>query len=393
MTGDPLNTAGDTGMVELILCSARTRLSAEMVERIRQLASGNLDWQRLLRTAAGHGVMPLVYMNLKAACPDLPQKFTDAIENNFYTNSIRNHMLTEELCRVLNLLESNGLAPVTYKGPALAIEIYGDLALRQFNDLDVMIRERDVAAASRLLRALGYRQEWELTPAQEAAYIRYDCERLFSLGDAHVFMDIHWDFVRRYFPLKLNQEHLRTRLVTVSLGCAQAKTFSPEDLLIILCVHACKDLWTKLIWIVDVAELIAARPSLDWARIMKEAESARAMRMLLLGLFLARTLLGADVPEAIFQRAMGDGSVAILAASVRARLFSREEIPASREEFLFHLRLNERFQERAAYAVRYAMNSNPADWSYVRVPDSLFFLYRLIRPVRLIIKQGQYRLR
>ena len=34
---------------------------------------------------------------------------------------------------------------IVYKGPALATALYGNVALRTFGDLDLLIREKDIA--------------------------------------------------------------------------------------------------------------------------------------------------------------------------------------------------------------------------------------------------------
>jgi hypothetical protein len=44
---------------------------------------------------------------------------------------------------------------VPFKGPALAVQAYGDLSLRQYDDLDLLIHEADVPRAYQLLIANG----------------------------------------------------------------------------------------------------------------------------------------------------------------------------------------------------------------------------------------------
>lgn len=375
--------------IELLLLASRTQLSAKHSERIGRLALKKPDWQYTLRAALKHGVMPLLYRQLKALLPELvPADFMNNLETLFYSNSLRNYRLTDELCRVLKLMAARGLMVIPYKGPELALQAYGDLSLRQFNDLDLLVRKDDVAEAASLLRDEGYSQQWQLTGAQEAAYLKSDCEYLFARDEGRIYIDLHWTFVRGYFALKLEHETFRKRLVPFSLGCAEAHTFKTEDLMLILCVHGAKDLWARLVWVSDIAELINAKRDLDWPRMMREAEASGALRIVLLGLFLAHGLLEAALPAEVFQRADDDPVIKMLAARVRERLFSEDASASATEEYRFHLRLHESLGDKARYALRYALTSNPADWNYVRLPDSLFFLYRLIRPVRLLIKHA-----
>jgi hypothetical protein len=375
---------------ELLLCCATTVLDEERRGRVRRLAEAAIDWERLLQLALRHRTMPLVYRHLNATCRDLaPPAFMDRLHDHFYLNTIRNHALVEELRGILQLLARHDIPAIPYKGPVLALTVYGDLSLRQFNDLDLMIQPQDLPRAAALLHVEGYEQQWQFTPAQQAHYLRSDCELLFSRARDNVFLDVHWALVRSYFPLGLDYEGIWQRLRPVSIGGFEARHFAPEDLLLILCIHAGKDLWERLIWIADVAELIRAHPNLDWTLIVKEARASGARRMLLLGLFLAHDLLlAAGIPEEVLRQAEAEPVIKTLAAKIRGRI-SRDAPLADSPlaEFLFHLQLHERIGEKCAFSFRFATTTNPADWATVRLPDPLFFLYGFLRPLRLALKR------
>ena len=75
---------------------------------------------------------------------------------------------------------------------------------------------------------------------------------------------------------------------------------SPETLMLFLCVHGAKHLWSRLQWLGDVARLARKQP--DWACIWELANEAGCARPVLLGLLLAHELLEAPVPEEILER-------------------------------------------------------------------------------------------
>jgi hypothetical protein len=56
-------------------------------------------------------------------------------------------------------------------------------------------------------------------------------------------VELHWGFVDRQFSLPLDAEGLWGRLQRVSLGGGTIPTLSPEDLLLILCMHGSVHLW------------------------------------------------------------------------------------------------------------------------------------------------------
>src|SRR2546426_10956064 len=71
----------------------------------------------------------------------------------------RNLCLTGDLLSLLELFEARGIPAVPFKGPVLAVQAYGDVALREFRDLDILVTHRDITRARELLLARGFSAE------------------------------------------------------------------------------------------------------------------------------------------------------------------------------------------------------------------------------------------
>jgi hypothetical protein len=356
--------------------------------RVRQLAAGAVDWRGLLDLALRQGVMPLLHTQLNAVCPDLlPADFLARLHDHFLLNAARNLTLTLELCRVQRMLAHNGIHAITYKGPVLASTVYGDISQRQFSDLDLMVRREEMSRVAALLKREGYVQQWHFTSQQEKAYLNSDCERLFT-REGRIFIDVHWAVIRSYFPLRMALDLYRTRLQSVSLESCALRTFAPADQLVILCVHASKDLWARLVWVCDIAEMLLAHPQLNLEQVLIEARRTKTSRMLLLGLSLAHHLLGAALPFEILAIIKADETIQGLTGEIKTRL-SMTNLGTERPfaEFGFHLKLMQGLRQKISYTTRYWTTTNPADWDYVRLPDDLFFLYPVLRPLRLLHKR------
>ncbi len=74
----------------------------------------------------------------------------------------------------------------------LARVAYGDVALRQFEDLDILVHKSDALKVRELLRALGYMDEFQSHPDAPKILLKY--QQHFSLlapaRDATV--ELHW---------------------------------------------------------------------------------------------------------------------------------------------------------------------------------------------------------
>jgi hypothetical protein len=377
---------------DLLLGCATTYSTPEKLSRIRRLTQGDIDWACLVRTARRHGVMPLLYWNLKEThFETVPEDVVKELCNEYRINMIRNLFLTSKLFSLLDLFQSNGISAIPYKGPTLSVLAYGDISLRHFVDLDFIVHRHDVLRGKELLLSEGYRPEYILPPDQEIAYLQHECEYNFFDDHRKILVELHWDIVQKYFSCHFDVNKLWDDLEPVSLLGKQVMTVSPEQLLLILCLHhGGKHQWEMLGWICDIAQLIGVRKELDWERIVDSAFRSGIERILFLGLYLAKSMLGADIPNEINKRLINDKAIPSLAEEVRNRVLTEtESITGEAERFVFYLRMREHFKDKMQYCFRRLFTSTKTDWSLLRLPAPLFPLYRFLRPFRLVKKFGR----
>jgi len=378
---------------ELLLCCARTSRTPEITARIRGLIQEGIDWEYLIRTAHVHGMAPLLYWHLDAAHSEsVPENVLSYLRDHFHANSLRNLSLTGELLRILRVFKAHGADVVPYKGPALAASVYGNLALREFIDLDVMVHRRDVAKAKELLVSLGYRPKHWLTRAQEAALLESQLEYVFVRDDEESVVELRWDITEHY-SVPLGAVGLWGRLEQIPLGDVIIPILSPEDTLLVLCAHGSKHLWERLGWICDIAELIRSHQEMRWEQVIARASAMGGERMVLLGLFLASHLLGAALPEEVVRRAQDDPAVKKLAGQVTEQLFGEANgltgFFGGAYFHPLHLKMKERLPDKFRYCVRAATTQTAEDWELLTLPNFLFPFYYVLRPLRLAGKYGR----
>lgn len=376
---------------ELLLCSARTCLEPPDSERLATLLRQKLDWDYLLSLASFHGMKPLLYRHLRAAgLGAVPQPVLEQLQNHYRDVALRNLAATGALLELMQLFATRGIRAVPYKGPTLAVSVYGNVALRQFNDLDLLLCEQDIFPARDLLIARGYRPLFSLTPAQEAAHLRSIGQLPLKHPDRNVQVDLHAKIMPRWFPFSINLEYWEGRLETLSLGGQEVPVLAREDLLLVLCVHGAKHLWAGLDWIRDVAELIRVYPDMNWERVLRQAKEMHSVRMVLLGVFLASAVLGAILPEKVRSLASSDSAIPALVRDVTERLFrDNRGVPGIAESLAFYFKVLDRPRDRLRSCLHLALVPTVADWQLLSLPPVFSFLYYLIRPSRLLVIYGR----
>ena len=350
---------------------------------VRSRLAAVSDWPEVLRLAEHHGVTPLVYQALRDAADAVPAGVLDDLRRRYEHNARRNLMFTAELFRIIDRLEANGLTAIPYKGPALAETAYGDLALREFSDLDLLVRRRDVPRAKEAVKELGYTPAHRFTQVEERAYLESGYEFVFDGPAGRNLLEIQWAILPRFYAVDFDLEGSFDRASVANVGGKQMRTLSPEDLLLSLCVHAAKHAWIRLCWLRDIASVVETLP-LQWDRVVNQATALGVRRIFEISLLLANRWLGAAVPDWIVANAADDRTIGMRCEEIAKHIGNAEEYRTeSFRYFRLIARLRERFSDRWRFGLRLAFTPSLGEWALVKLPEPLFPLYRLIRVFRL----------
>lgn len=369
---------------EALLLCARTELALQDVVRLRTFLTNQFNWDYLYKLAKRHSLVPLVYFQLQRSVaslvrPDVLKRF----QKDFQENAARNVVLADELVSVLNALAEADVDAITFKGPALAVAAYGDLSLRRFVDLDVIVRRDDVPRATEVLSTLGYATTKSLDPKQQSILLEHQHNLQFTRG--RVIVELHWQVASELFASSVTAEELWKNLATVRIIDRDVHTLSPEDLLFALCVHGSRHLWQRLAWICDIDRVIRTQPKLDWSRLIKRADKARASRMFMLGPALAAKLLGASLPDSIDNAIGRDARTSALVSEIQASLFDEEfeKGPSVAATFRYNMLVRSDWRSRWRY-FRFALSLTDADFAAARLSPQYHFVYYLLRPFRVL---------
>lgn len=326
-----------------------------------------------LSFATRHGLASQLYRRV----PDLrPQ-----LEERHQQNLRRTLLLTAELSRLLDALPP----ALAFKGPVLAQRAYGDVAGREYVDVDLLLRPADVLPAIAILRNMGFVAALALEPWQLRAHLRSGCE--YAMSDGKIHVELHWQFAPRQLGTVFDIERLFARAATVRIGDRDVPALSPEDDLLMLTVHATKHGWSRLSHIADLVALLRACP-MDWDYLKGEARDRRARVAFCLACALA-SWLGASIPDHVLSVAANDRDAKPLADQVKRNLESGVDLEqdlAARHRLIRASR--DTVPQRLAYLLRYALTPTLDDWNFVALPDGVRWLYPSVRLLRLASRKA-----
>ncbi len=367
----------------LLLATCSAIPPTEKLSCLQPLLQPPVRWKSLFDLAERHGVQPLLGQALSGIKDAVPPEQMRSLEQLCQTNLHKALFLSRELIRIVDRLSGLGIEVMPYKGVALAEVIYGDIAMRQAGDIDLLIRPQDLQRARDAVREFGYTPHLSLPEAEERAYLKSGYECAFDGAAGLNLLEVQWAIQPRFYAIDFDMDGLFHRSVTVSVAGRAMKTPSPSDLLLILSVHAAKHVWGRLIWLCDIARLMNL-PDLNWNGIAAQARDLGIVRILRVTMLAANRLLGATIPLAAQDSLAEDPKALTLVDEIQTHIVQEAaynvESPAY---FRLMMRLRERPADRLRFLQRLALTPGPSEWKAVRLPRPLFPLYRLVRLSRL----------
>ncbi|HNQ29268.1 MAG TPA: nucleotidyltransferase family protein [Methanolinea sp.] len=115
-------------------------------------------WIEIIHFAKKMHLMPLLYSSIKNKEDIFPPPDIYIQLKSFYReNAVRNLSLTYSLRILLTEFEKNNIRAIPLKGIYLANCVYDNPSARQMNDLDIMVRWKDVPDARNIVEKLGFK--------------------------------------------------------------------------------------------------------------------------------------------------------------------------------------------------------------------------------------------
>lgn len=262
--------------------------------------SPDTDWQALLSLAEAHGVSLVLAQIFHEKQIETPAFFTAAVRERTAVTEA----LASELENLLNQFAERQIEVLPLKGPALAKALYGDVAMRPCDDLDLLVRREDLSRAEKLLLDMGF-----AAPAEGDDYHRK------FIRDG-LMVELHFEVASpRSFLFDLAGLWSRTR--SGEFQGAHMRVMADEDLVLFLCLHGLKHGFSRLIWILDLAHALGKMQAEGSWELAQHARQQGLEQVLLIGCEVVREVFPQQLPQEL---------EAVLAASPEAAERARRAV-------------------------------------------------------------------
>lgn len=348
----------------------------EQENAIREAIEEAPDWEEYLRLIDRHDVTVLSWAALnRVPGLSIPKSVVRQLQN--LSEVCRIHAIRHSLVLTEALREFNRAAiPVMpLKGPALSFTLYGDVGLRRSFDLDVAVARGNLENATGCLKNIGWKlddAQSRFSPRQWNSFLDNGHHLNFTHSITGSCLELHW---RNYWenPEAADARWLRSR-PSVWNGCA-IRTMCAADLTLYLCTHAGFHLWSSAKWLGDLARA-HAMGHLDWSAAGQE-------KAVLSGLKILDVVYGSQLSGLPRTDSLELPSVLI---EVPLRSLQHPQLQIERSflatflnqirTFRFERQVRPRPWRESLSELFYSAN----DFQAFPLPDSLFWLYKPLRP-------------
>ena len=281
----------------------------------------------LIKIALKEGLAGLLYKYLLEAelLDTLSPEQGRRLENIYYQILSHNVRLTHDLKVVLHRLHQKEIQVVLLQGIDLIQQVYGDLGLRPLTDIDLWVLPGDYPQVIRILNSEGYARD----PLYPNTFKK----------DATLF-DIHTQILwadripARKLLFRKGEEEVYRQTGIIHVDDQSARCLNPYDQVLYLSLHVLKHYADRLIWLVDIKNLLVRWDQSDWAGFLIRVKELGQERTVSYLFYLLSQLFGYCYPS-IVRRLEEGHRLHVLEKKILKTRIDGDSLPIWAPVFLF----------------------------------------------------------
>lgn len=359
--------------------------SPEAAARIASLARLVPDWQLFLALAREHRILPLACTRLAATGASIPAPVQDQLRDAWQRNIFHCTANAAELIQIHQALQRENIAALPFKGIVLAASAYNDFAARNAGDIDILLHLHDLLRATAILKARNFEL---LTPVRDdgSPLLTNSHEYHFERASDGVVVELRWrlELTQPRYRRNVGMRWLWPHRQSIRVAGVDLPNMDAESALLVLCMHGSKHTWSRLVWISDVAHLLAAFPALDWQRVHRDARRLGLRNALALGVLLAHRICAAHIPAEDLERLEHNPTASRLAHALEEILFEHPGHFPATGRLPYNVQLLDTADRLRLLVSPDLFRPNERDLAFFRLPRPLHFLYFFLRPLRIL---------
>lgn len=277
---------------------------------IELIFSEKLDWDYILEESRDNSIAPFLYYHLAPYQKNIPADIFLELKNTFDNAKQDNHLLYQELQKIILSFKEKNIKFILLKGIDLAKRVYPDIGLRPMTDIDILVRKEDLPKIEEALIPLNYLMYpnyYKVLDKPVSPYLNaVVCKKLTA---PFISLHLHWHiYTNTFFPFygyisSLDIERIWQNAETTEIEGQKVLRINSNDLILHLSQHHFKHYFNSLIYFTDIDALLTKyKEKLDWQKVTKDAFEFNLDRPLYYSLYFTKNILKTDISEGILKK-------------------------------------------------------------------------------------------
>ncbi|MFC2104089.1 nucleotidyltransferase family protein [Bacteroidota bacterium] len=362
-------------------------LSQEELNQIN--CPGNLDdinWDEFLDLTLKHRLVSHVLKHAKFLAENIPIPTYEKLIDVRLEHSKLALNFTIHAIRIYQKFKENNISHCFFKGPLLSLELYNDIGYRNFRDIDILVEQKDAEKAKSIIEELDFKCIYpRIKLSEKQKKLNYSISHHYHFVHPVQTIDIelHWNITnpKSYFSLETKEIVLNSGNLKVSNY--ELPYISEVENLAYQAAHGAIHQWYRLFWLKDFSVFLLKADSKEIIEAYELSKKLKLKKCFIQACMLSNFIFNIEIPDFIDNE--------ISTKIIKTPLISINSTDLSQRgfrgkiKFIFY-RLQLKSDVKYYLDLFFRLRTHLTDWELIKLPESFFFLYYILRPFLLVYK-------
>lgn len=290
------------------------------------------------------------------------------------------------IIRINQKFNEQNIAHCFFKGALFSLELYNDVGFRNFKDLDVLVARKDVEKAKTIIEQLDFQciyPKISLTEKQKRINYTLSHHYHFIHPSQGVEIELHWNITNPQSYFGKNTEHIIADSRHMMVSSYPIPYISVIDNLVFQAAHGAIHQWYRLFWLKDFSVLLNRTSDEDLKKAVEASRAHKLSKSFRQACFLSSLIYHAGLTNIPIKRASAY-LIKVPLKSISTTDLSQQGIKGKLKLVYYRLKLKPSLIYH--FNLLFRLRTHLTDWEIIRLNDTFFFLYYLLRPFLLLYK-------
>ena len=283
---------------ELLILLSFAELKTEEKSRIEIIIGSDIDWKLLWKKTKLNDIGPIIFLNLNKLnhLGSIPGWLIKRLNDRYREIEKANALRLKTASEIFRRMNEAEIDVVVLKGALFAESIYGNIAYKKMNDVDILVKFEDIVKIREIYRDSGLVPLALLDESDKNYHLP-----AFVSRDLTFVAGTHWGLISPRSGIKLDYAEIWGRTVQAVVAGRNVLALAPEDALHHLCLHF-HYYKTGLKELGDFANLIRHHSPFDWTKFKNLVESSGSQTQAFRPLLLSEAIFNLKIPAGMLAK-------------------------------------------------------------------------------------------